>query len=312
MSDNPTSEPREGEATGIPNWLRRIRLRLQKFRRKKDAEDSIREVIEELIEEGTAEAATINTDERLLLQNILRLRDVTAYDVMVPRVDIVTVDISTSLPDLVQIMIREAHSRLPICRETLDDVVGIVHIKDVLGYFDKPQDFDLAKITRKALFVSPAMRVLDLLIEMRHARLHMAMVVDEYGGIDGLVTIEDLIESIVGDIQDEHDVDELPSITDQPDGSMLADARVEMTEFEKKLGAVLTEEERELDIDTLGGLVVYLAGHMPGQGEVIRHPSGLEFEIVDSDLQRVKCLRIRNIPRDQTAESSASEQRNAA
>ena len=307
MSDDHPSEPRDSGATGAPNWLRRIRARLQKFRRKKDAEDSIRGVIEELIEEGTAEAATINTDERLLLQNILRLRDVTAYDVMVPRVDIVTVDISTSLPDLIQIMSREAHSRLPVCRETLDDVVGVVHIKDVLGYFGKPADFDLAKIMRKALFVSPAMRVLDLLIEMRLARLHMAMVIDEYGGIDGLVTIEDLIESIVGDIQDEHDVDEPPGLADQPDGSLMADARVEMTEFEKKIGAVLTEEERALDIDTLGGLAVYLAGRMPREGEVIRHPSGIEFEIVESDPQRVKRLRIRNLPHSQTAEPSPEE-----
>lgn len=304
MSDSHTSEPRNGGATRSESWLRRLRARLQKFRRKKAAEDSIRGVIEELIEEGTAEAATINTDERLLLQNILRLRDVTAYDVMVPRADIVTVDISTSLPDLIQLMNRESHSRLPVCRETLDDVVGVVHIKDVLNFYTKPDEYDLAKIVRKALFVSPSMRVLDLLIEMRLTRLHMAMVVDEYGGIDGLVTIEDLIESIVGDIQDEHDVDEPPGIVDRPDGSMLADARTDVSDFEKKVGAVLTAEERELDIDTLGGLVVYLAGRMPSRGEVIRHPSGIEFEVIDTDPRRVKRLHIRNPLRDQAASPS--------
>lgn len=301
MSDTHSSEPRDGGAISSAPLLRRIRTGLQKFRRKKAAEDSIRDVIEELIEEGTAETATINTDERLLLQNILRLRDVTAYDVMVPRADIVAVDVSTPLPELIQLMTREAHSRLPVYRETLDDVVGIVHIKDVLGFFAKPEEYDLAKITRNALFVSPSMRVLDLLIEMRLTRLHMAMVVDEYGGIDGLVTIEDLIESIVGDIQDEHDVEQPPGMIDRPDGSMLADARTDVTDFEKKVGAVLTEEEREQDIDTLGGLVVYLAGRMPSRGEVVRHPSGIEFEVIDSDPRRVKRLRIRNLPRNEVA-----------
>ena len=309
MSDSRSTESRDGGAPQPTTWLRRLSARLQKFRRKKAAEDSIRDVIEELIEEGTAEAATINIDERLLLQNILRLRDVTAYDVMVPRADIVAVDITTSLSDLIHLMSREAHSRLPIFRETVDDLIGIVHIKDVLVYFAKPEDYDLAKIIRKALFVSPSMRVLDLLIEMRLARLHMAMVVDEYGGIDGLVTIEDLIESIVGDIQDEHDVDEAPGITDCPDGSMLADARAEVSLFERKVGAVLTAEERELDIDTLGGLVVYLAGRMPSRGEVIRHPSGIEFEVIDSDQRRLHRLRIRNPLRNQPAAPSSPSQR---
>ena len=309
MSDSHSSEPRDSGAISSPTLMRRIRAGLQKFRRKKGAEDSIRDAIEELIEEGTAETATINTDERLLLQNILRLRDVTAYDVMVPRADIISVDISTPLPELVQLMSRETHSRLPVYRETLDDVVGIVHIKDVLGFFAKPEDYDLAKITRSVMFVSPSMRVLDLLLEMRLARLHMAMVVDEYGGIDGLVTIEDLIESIVGDIQDEHDVEEAPDIIERPDGTILADARTDVADFEKKVGSVLTEEEREQDIDTLGGLVVYLAGRMPSRGEVIRHPSGMEFEVVDSDPRRVKRLRVRNLPHDEDAAPEAPVQK---
>ncbi len=309
MSDSHSSEPRDSGAIPSTTLLRRIRAGLQRFRRRKAAEDSIRDVIEELIEEGKAEAQTINTDERLLLQNILRLRDVTAYDVMVPRADIVAVEISRTFPELMQRMSREAHSRMPVYRETLDDVVGIVHIKDVIGYFTKPEEFDLATITRKALFVSPSMRVLDLLLEMRLARLHMAMVVDEYGGIDGLVTIEDLIESIVGDIQDEHDVEEPPGMIDRPDGSMLADARTEMADFEAKVGSVLTEEERAQDIDTLGGLVVYLAGRMPSRGEVIRHPSGTEFEVIDSDPRRVKRLRIRNLPRAAHAPPAPAVQR---
>lgn len=297
MSDTHSSLPRENGAISSATLLRRIRMALQKLRRKKGAEDSIREVIEELIEEGTAATAAISADERLLLQNILRLRDITAYDVMVPRADIVAVEIDTPLPELIALMSRETHSRMPVFRETLDDVIGIVHIKDVIGFTAKAEQFDLAKVTRKALFVSPSMRVLDLLLEMRLARLHMAMVVDEYGGIDGLVTIEDLIESIVGDIQDEHDVEESPGMIDRPDGSILADARTDVADFEAKVGAVLTEEERAQDIDTLGGLVVFLAGRMPSRGEVVRHPSGIEFDVIDSDPRRVKRLRIRNLPR---------------
>lgn len=298
MSEPQSSEPRNGGATSSGSLFRRLRAGLQKFRRKKAAEDSIRDVIEELIEERTDESATINSDERLLLQNILRLRNVSAYDVMVPRADIVAVEVNTPLSELIQLISREAHSRMPVYRETLDDVVGIVHIKDVIGYTAKDEPFDLAKIMRKALFVSPSMRVLDLLLEMRLARLHMAMVVDEYGGIDGLVTIEDLIESIVGDIQDEHDVEQPPGMIDRPDGSMLADARTDVADFEAKVGAVLTEDERSQDIDTLGGLVVFLAGRMPSRGEIIRHPSGIEFEVIDSDPRRVKRLRVRNLPRN--------------
>jgi CBS domain containing-hemolysin-like protein len=193
-------------------------------------------------------------------------------------------------------MTGEAHSRLPVYRESLDDVRGVVHIKDVLAHTLKTEPFDLANMLRKVLFVSPSMRVLDLLLEMRLTRVHMAMVVDEYGGIDGLVTIEDMIEAIVGDIQDEHDAEE-PGMIERPDGSWLADARTDIAHFEEKVGALLTEEEREADIDTLGGLVVFLAGRVPTRGEIVRHSSGLQIEVVDGDPRRVKRLRLRNLPR---------------
>ena len=278
-----------------PQFLRGL---LQKFRRARKADESLREVIEELIEDseplegGARDPAAINPDERLLLQNILHLRDVTAYDVMVPRADISAVEISTPLPELIRMMTEEAHSRLPVYRESLDDVRGVVHIKDVLAQTQKSGAFELESLLRKVLFVSPSMRVLDLLLEMRLTRVHMAMVVDEYGGIDGLVTIEDMIEAIVGDIQDEHDAEE-PGMIERPDGSWLADARTDIAHFEEKAGQVLTEEEREADIDTLGGLVVFLAGRVPSRGEIVRHSSGVQFEIVDGDPRRVKRLRLR-------------------
>lgn len=287
-----------GASPIAPRGLRGL---IQKFRRARKADESLRDAIEELIEdsgpgEGEGGPAEINPDERLLLQNILHLRDVTAYDVMVPRADITAVELSTPQAELVRLMTGEAHSRLPVYRESLDDVRGVVHIKDVLAHTLKTEPFDLANMLRKVLFVSPSMRVLDLLLEMRLTRVHMAMVVDEYGGIDGLVTIEDMIEAIVGDIQDEHDAEE-PGMIERPDGSWLADARTDIAHFEEKVGAVLTEEEREADIDTLGGLVVFLAGRVPTRGEIVRHSSGLQIEVVDGDPRRVKRLRLRNLPR---------------
>ena len=287
-----------GASPIAPRGLRGL---IQKFRRARKADESLRDAIEELIEdsgpgEGEGGPAEINPDERLLLQNILHLRDVTAYDVMVPRADITAVELSTPQAELVRLMTGEAHSRLPVYRESLDDVRGVVHIKDVLAHTLKTEPFDLANMLRKVLFVSPSMRVLDLLLEMRLTRVHMAMVVDEYGGIDGLVTIEDMIEAIVGDIQDEHDAED-PGMIERPDGSWLADARTDIAHFEEKVGALLTEEEREADIDTLGGLVVFLAGRVPTRGEIVRHSSGLQIEVVDGDPRRVKRLRLRNLPR---------------
>lgn len=296
--ETPVPPASPGASPITPRGLRGL---IQKFRRARKADESLREAIEELIEdsepgEGESGPAEINPDERLLLQNILHLRDVTAYDVMVPRADITAVEISTPQAELIRLMTGEAHSRLPVYRESLDDVRGVVHIKDVLAQTLKTEPFDLAGMLRKVLFVSPSMRVLDLLLEMRLTRVHMAMVVDEYGGIDGLVTIEDMIEAIVGDIQDEHDAEE-PGMIERPDGSWLADARTDIAHFEEKVGNVLTDEEREADIDTLGGLVVFLAGRVPTRGEIVRHSSGLQIEVVDGDPRRVKRLRLRTAPR---------------
>jgi CBS domain containing-hemolysin-like protein len=159
----------------------------------------------------------------------------------------------------------------------------------------------LSGIVRKVLFVSPASRVLDLLLDMRLNRTHMAMVVDEYGGIDGLITIEDVVEQIVGEIEDEHDTDESPRMTQRDDGSVVADARVALGDFEARFGEIFSPEEREQN-DTLGGLVISLAGRVPGRSELVKHPSGMEFEILDSDPRRVRRLRVRNIPPSPTEE----------
>jgi CBS domain containing-hemolysin-like protein len=298
MTEKADSRPPRGDGaeTGISSLLDRVFAWVGRRGRRRNGDSSIREALEELIEEHdhTERPGVMDADERLLIGNVLKLRDIEAEDVMVPRAEIVAIEASASRDEIVQLMAREAHSRVPVYRETLDNVIGMVHIKDVLARYAAEEPFDLLAITRKVLFVSPTMRVLDLLLQMRLARVHMALVVDEFGGIDGLVTIEDVVEEIVGDIQDEHDVDEIDMI-ERPDGSILADARTELEDFEARVGRVLTDEERE-DIETLGGLVFDLAGRVPSRGEVVRHPSGIEFEIIDADPRRIKRLRLRRLP----------------
>lgn len=292
ISDSRT--PREGadeEAGSIAglfrNWFRSA------VKGRSDA--TLRDAIEELIDEPADAQDALGAGEKLLLGNILKLRDRTVVDVMVPRVDIIAVDVETPVPELIRRFADDAHSRMPVYRENLDDVLGMVHIKDVLSLVAGQRRAELKDVLREVPIVAPSMPVLDLLLQMRESRQHMALVVDEFGGIDGLVTIEDLVEEIVGEIEDEHDDEESPPLVERPDGSLLADARVSIEDFEEKVGPVLTDEERE-DIDTLGGLVVSLAGRVPGRGELLRHASGIEFEVVDADPRRLKRLRVRNAP----------------
>ena len=278
-----------------------------------DDAESVRDVFEELIEERIEDSpdgnAAIDVNERLLLSNVLKLRDVTARDIMVPRADVIAIEAGTPLADVLAILIDKGHSRLPVYRGTLDEVLGLVHIKDLAVMAiqrgvgtaqtlsaDLPLDKrSLLDLVRSILFVSPAVRVLDLLLEMRLKRTHMALVVDEYGGVDGLLTIEDVVEQIVGEIEDEHDTDEVLKFTDEPDGTLLADARVPLADFDAKVGRVFSDEERE-QADTLGGLVISIAGRVPGRGALIRHESGIEFEVLESDPRRLRQLRIRNLP----------------
>jgi magnesium and cobalt transporter len=298
------------EATDPPlrptadSWLGRLFSRLGRTRKERAAEASLRETIEELIEERE-EQEPIAADERALIANVLKLRTLTARDVMVPRSDIDAVEVDTSMPELIKHMTDSGHSRIPVYRGTLDDVLGMVLIKDLLTTMAEGKPLALRRVLRKVLFVSPAMRTMDMLIEMRAARTHMALVVDEFGGVDGLVTIEDLIEQIVGEIDDEHDETETPKLERRADNSLLADARASIEEFEDEIGPVLSEEERET-ADTLAGLVTSLAGHLPVRGEIVRHQSGLEFEILEADARRVKKLRVLNLPRPDTARDAAA------
>ncbi len=285
-----------GNGTTSPSRLRRVRNWIKNLR-PSEAEEQVRETIEELIEERVESTeAPIDAHERRLLTNILRLREVTAQDVMVPRADILAVDLGISREELVSMMNTEGHSRYPVYRGTLDDAVGFVHIKDVLSLMSSDAPFQLSRIIRRILYVSPSIRVLDLLLEMRLKRTHMALVVDEYGGIDGLISIEDLVEQITGEIEDEHDTDADPDFVERAGGVVEADARVPLAEFENRVGTIFSDEERETN-DTLGGLVSFLAGRVPTRGELIKHASGVEFEVVDADPRRIKRLRVRNLPK---------------
>ncbi|WP_051279906.1 hemolysin family protein [Hellea balneolensis] len=234
-----------------------------------------------------------------------RFHLITVEDVMVPRADIVAVDSSATLTELSSTFKEAGHSRLPVYKETLDEPVGMVHIKDVLPYlmFDAkgrngktyPNKKVIQYIRRPVLFVPPSMLAQDLLKRMQARRSHMAIVVDEYGGTDGIVTIEDLIEEIVGEIDDEHDdIDPEIQIVTSTNGRTVweADARTDIDDFEKALGRDFATPDEEEDVDTLGGLVFTLAGRVPERGEIIRHPDGIEFEVIDADPRRLKRLRI--------------------
>jgi len=285
-TEDQTSQPK---SNGLFDWLRG---------KPKNGENSVRETLEELIEEREEAAIPLTDDERILVSNILTLRDRTVYDVMVPSADIMAAEESTPVVEVVKTMAEAGHSRFPVYRETLDDLIGVIHIKDLLGVERNDPNLKLGDLVRRLLFVSPSMRVLELLLEMRTTRLHMAVVVDEYGGTDGLVTIEDLVEEIVGEIADEHDRDIEPELIPQSDGSFIADARVDLEDFEAATKPFVDHEEHE-DIDTLGGLVFALAGRVPTRGELISHPMGVEFEILDADPRRIKRLKIRgmeNVP----------------
>jgi len=290
--------PREGgmgqrKPASEESLLRAAREWLRTRRRPKSGE-SVREALEELIEERDTGELPIDDHERQLLGNILHLRDLTAYDVKVPRADIIAVEARTPRDELIKLFIECGHSRLPVYRRSLDDVIGMVHIKDLLEVMSDDKPFHLPRMLRRVQFVAPSMRVTDLLLEMRLRRAHLALVVDEFGGIDGLVTIEDLVEQIVGEIEDEHDEEEEADLIELPDGSIEADARTGIAEFEEKVGGLLTEEERE-EVETLGGLVSFVAGRVPSRGELILHSGGLEFEILDADPRRIKRVRVRRL-----------------
>ncbi|WP_158916427.1 hemolysin family protein [Caulobacter sp. S45] len=248
------------------------------------------------------EAAVDLVDQAEAFQN-LRISDV-----MTPRADILALEVSVPLSEVVRRFVDSEHSRMPVYRETLDDPIGVVHIKDLLRLIapmgaEPATDIALSwrepvlhRLRRDLLYVPASMRAADLLLRMRVARSHMALVIDEFGGTDGLVTLEDLVEAVVGEISDEHDEQAEPSVVARPGGLLEADARVPLDELEALLGHSLSLPDEDEEVDTVAGLVATLAKRVPQRGEVIVHPAGVEFEVVDADPRRIRRLRIRPAP----------------
>jgi CBS domain containing-hemolysin-like protein len=307
MSDSPIAEKDlQGEETRQSDeevsWFERL---LATFGL--GEEPDLRELIEDAL--ARSKSDTLSVQERSMLRRILRFGTLTVEDVMVPRADIIAVDDTMTVDELMHVFRKAEHSRLPVYHETLDDPRGMIHIRDLMSWIttqaetDEGARLDLDKvdlkrtvaaleITRELLYVPGSMSVLDLLLKMQTTRLHLALVVDEYGGTDGLVSIEDLVEEVVGEIADEHDVEDEPLIRTDPRLGLVADARMPIEELEEHLKAALVSGEQEEDIDTLGGLVFSIAGRIPARGELVRHPSGIEFEVLEADPRRIKRLRI--------------------
>jgi CBS domain containing-hemolysin-like protein len=320
MSNAPSLEndlpPEEARPDEEASWFERL---LQTFGL--GEEPDLRELIEDAL--ARSKSDTLSTQERSMLRRILQFGTLTVEDVMVPRADIIAVDDTVSVAELMDVFRQAEHSRVPVYHETLDDPRGMVHIRDLMSWItseakaDQEGTINLAKvdlarsiasinILREILYVPGSMSVLDLLLKMQTTRLHLALVVDEYGGTDGLVSIEDLVEEVVGDIADEHDVEDEPLIKSDPRLGLVADARTPISDLEKYLALELASEEQEEEVDTLGGLVFAIAGRIPARGELVRHPSGIEFEVLDADPRRIKKLRIHLPPAAETEQAESA------
>ena len=233
MNDTPPPDPKDARTGSLlqllQSWLGHLGTR-------RNGNESLRDSLEELIQNHGDEDVLIDPDERTMFANLLKFGDLRIDDVMVPRADVIAVDKTASIAEVIGIMGEAGHSRLPVFHDSLDDILGMVHVRDLLKFWGNETDGGLAEVIRPLLYVPPSMRVRDLLLMMRASHIHMAMVVDEYGGTDGLATIEDLVEEIVGEIQDEHDTDEPPALIDRPGGVVEVDARAAVEDLEKRVG----------------------------------------------------------------------------
>ena len=284
----------DGQASGESGRGDSIMARLRALFGKSEGKNDIAAAIDNGDEEATQ---NLSIARREMIERVVAFDEKKVVDVMAPRADIFAVDINTPLDELVRIFSQAGHSRMPIYRGDLDDPIGMVHIKDVIGLIANSimprldQSLVIKDIRREILYVPPSMLVTDLLLRMQASRIHMALVIDEYGGTDGLVTIEDLVEEIVGEINDEHDEEETPAVSSLSGGRWEADARVALSAFEEQTG--LRVEADDDEVDTIGGFVVSLAGRVPQRGEVLPGPDGVDFEVVEADARKVRKLRIR-------------------
>ena len=285
-----------------------MNILLKKILRPREGQ-SLKEAIEDLMDDHDEDSdingnPAIDSHERTLITNILKLQEETVEDVMVPRADIVAISENATQAELMKLLSEKQYSRIPVFRDQLDDVIGTIHIKDVLAQLAAGQKIVIKDLIREIPIVSPAMPVSDLILFMKEKRKHMVLIIDEYGGIDGLVTLGDVIETIMGEIEDEYDTSSHNLLVERADGSILAEGRVELEEFEDQFGKIFSEEEHE-EADTLAGLVFSIAGRVPARGEVITHDNGIEFEILDAGPRRINRLKILNL--DKAREAASSE-----
>ena len=281
---------REPEPTFLEGLLRRLReLTIGDV-----PPGELRSNLDAIIDESERDQGSValSGEERVLVRNALGFGTLRVDDVMVPRGDISGIEAASPLAEVVRVLGQGGHSRLVVYRTTLDDVLGVVHIKDLLPFWGDGAAFALEKIIRPVLVVPPSMRVVELLAEMRSTRNHVALVVDEFGGIDGLVTMGDLVSEMMGEMRDEHDRDEPVELVAHPDGTFEAAGRTDLEELEERLGVPMLGEDERDEADTLGGLILALADRVPARGEIVRHPSGYLFEVLDADPRRIKRVRI--------------------
>jgi CBS domain containing-hemolysin-like protein len=309
MNDRGDDAPDRAAERGDSYLTRSLRglLRSLGVRRSEGTEETLhQELLAVLREHGGGDR--MEPEERAILFNLVRFGELRVADVKVPRADIVGIDASLGIEDLVRIFREQFHSRLPVYRGSLDHVIGMVHVKDLLPFWGRNDGFDLRKVLREVLFCPASMPVLDLFVRMRQRRIHMAVVVDEYGGTDGLLTIEDLVEAIVGEIEDEHDEVERPLLTEVGAGVIEADGRAPLADLEAKLGVDLLPEERDESVDTVAGAVVALAGRVPQRGEIISLAGVLVIEVIEADARRAKRVRVRRLttPGDATPDAPAA------
>ena len=264
----------------------------------KEKNTNIQNNIENLLNKRLKAEKPLKINEEKIISNVFQLPEKLINDIMIPRTDIISVDTNSSINKLVKIIGRTSHSRYPVFDKSRDNIIGMIHIKDVISCWENKKIGNIKKLVREILFAPDSMNVLDLLLKMRTSHIHMAIIVDEHGGVDGLVTIEDLVEEIVGEIKDEHEAqkEKKNNARDliKDDGSVKISARMLIEDFEKKYGNIFSNNEDIKDIDTMGGLVFHIFGRVPLKGEIIKHSNGCEFEILDADSRRIRTILVRN------------------
>lgn len=266
--------------------------RLSKFL-SKGTNNSIKEEVADIIDVHDPDKEKFGEEERNIIKNVLNLNDNRVHHVMVPRTDIISVENTATLESLKKTLSDKEHTRMPVHKDSLDNVIGFIHIKDLIPYIGGDKKFNLSKILREILFVPPSMKIIDLLIRMRTKRVHMALVLDEYGGTEGLVTLEDLVEEIVGEIEDEHDEVESPDIQKLANGDIKVNARFSIIQLAEEYGIDFKSNSDEYEFETIGGLIFSIFGQVPNKGEIITHPLGYVFEIIEADNRSVKSVLIK-------------------